>query len=45
MGLDALTQRAVDVITHDMFMEAIAHREPNVENNTSDNIVGYSGPP
>ena len=30
MGLDAPTQRAVDVITHDMFMEAIADLEADV---------------
>jgi hypothetical protein len=30
MGLDEPTRRAVDVITHDMFMEAIAELEADI---------------
>ena len=30
MGLDAPARRAVDVITHDMFLEAIAEMEADV---------------
>ena len=30
MGLDAPTQRAVDVITHDVFMEALAELAADV---------------
>lgn len=30
MGLDAPTRRAVDVITHDMFMDAVADLEADI---------------
>ncbi len=30
MGLDSPTRRAVDVITHDVFMEAVAEPEADV---------------
>jgi hypothetical protein len=43
MGLDAPTGRAVDVITHDVFMQAIAELEADVVRKEAE-LVGHETP-